>query len=158
MPVYTDTFIDELIRCEKIITSEYRYNLTANRGYLRDGCRLTSIDGEHSFQAFMRQNNVFRENFSVGLVYLPEEGSTIEICRCNGPHGPHAMWEHHDHCHIHKATESNILEGFREDSFIEITAEYRTYEEAVRFFLNYVNVNEECLRRSFPNINQLTLL
>jgi hypothetical protein len=49
--------------------------------------KLVSKDEVHKFSVFLRQNEVFQEDFTIGLIYINQEGKTFTIFRCNGPHG-----------------------------------------------------------------------
>jgi hypothetical protein len=57
------------------------------RGHWKKSFGLESEDGDHRFTVFIRYNDEFNENFSVGLVYNPRERrGEILLLRCNGPH------------------------------------------------------------------------
>ncbi len=148
--------IDELIRCPKRIIKEPT-SWKLEKGNYRIGFELQSIDEKYFFTAFGRYNAMFNENFSFGLVYFPKhEKGSYEIIRCNGPHGEHVQFPHHVHYHIHKATKQNIENGLKEDSTIEITTGYTTFDEAFRFFVCYINVIQGDINSIFP-IKELTL-
>ena len=134
--------IDDLILCPKrIIKPPSQWKL--EKGNYRTGFELQSEDEKYFFTAFGRYNEMFNENFSFGLVYFPKhEKGRYEILRCNGPRGEHIQFPHHIHYHIDKATQQNIDSGFREDASIEITDQYTNFEEAYRFFVKYINVNQ----------------
>ena len=140
----------KLLTCEKtIIQPPGKPKL--ERGHYRMEFQLQSIDEEFYFNAFGRYNAMFPENFSIGLVYDPKhEKGSYEIVRCNGPHGEHAMFPHHIHFHIHKITVDAIQHGLKEDSYIEITDKYAQYEDALRFFVTYINLKIEDIERFFP--------
>ncbi|MFH1005302.1 MAG: hypothetical protein V1781_07405 [Bacteroidota bacterium] len=142
--------IDELIRCEKrIIKMPSPWKL--ERGHYNTDFELQSTDEQYFFTAFGRYNAEFNENFSFGMVYYPKhEKGSYEIIRCNGPHGEHIQFQHHTHYHIHKATEQNIESGLREDSAIEITEAYTTFDDAFRFFVKYINVIQSDIDCTFP--------
>ena len=62
--------------------------------------RLKSADGELEFRAFMRRSEDLPENFSIGLVFLPQDGTgEVTLLRCNGPHG--AFNDSFDPAHPH---------------------------------------------------------
>lgn len=44
----------------------------SNKHY-RNGMKLKSTDGELEFSVFMRKNEMFHENFSIGLVFHPKD-------------------------------------------------------------------------------------
>lgn len=142
--------IHELIVCEKQIIQP-PFELKQEKGHYRTGFELQSVDGKYFFKAFGRYNAAFNENFSVGLIYIPkQEKGNFEILRCNGPHGEHRMFPRHINYHIHIASHQAIESGLREDSVIEVTDKYANYEEALRFFVNYVHLKKDDIDRYFP--------
>jgi hypothetical protein len=147
---FDNELIKKLLICEKEIVqppSKPKFE----RGHFRIGFELQSEDKDFYFTAFGRYNATFPENFSVGLVYNPrQEKGSYEILRCNGPHGEHKKFPHHVNFHIHKITTDAIENGLREDSFVEITDKYATFEEAVRFFVRYINLRPQDSKRYFP--------
>jgi hypothetical protein len=146
MKQYTQKKIEELIQMPKEITKGPRKEMDLTMGHFRNDMKLKSPDGQYDFSVYMRKNEMFQENFSIGLIFHPGDGSKdIHLLRCNGPHGPHEFFAHHDESHIHKANEENIREGLKEDKNVEITKEYATYDDALHFFLkkcNIVNADE----------------
>jgi hypothetical protein len=146
--------IDELIRCPKLVTKDpSKWKL--EKGHYRMGFELQSVDEQYFFTAFGRYNAAFNENFSFGLIYFPkEEKGSFEILRCNGPHGEHRQFPHHVHYHIHKATQQNIEDGLKEDSTVEITAGYTNFDEALRFFVDYIKVEHSDVIKYFPQQEQ----
>ncbi len=143
-------FIDELIHCSKqIVKRPSQWKL--EKGSWRMGYELESTDKKYFFTAFGRYNEKFNENFSFGLVYLPKnEKGQYEIIRCNGYHGEHLQYPHHEHYHIHKATQESIDSGLKEDGTIEITDGYTNYNEALKFFLRYIHVAKGDIAVMFP--------
>jgi hypothetical protein len=116
-----------------------------DRGSWRNDMRLASVEGDAEFRVFMRKNDKFPENFSIGLVYLPRDGSgEIPLLRCNGPHGGYnaAFDPSHPHHapHVHTTTEEMIASGNRPESSADVCEEYASYEEALQYFLRTVNV------------------
>lgn len=161
MSTFTQHEIDELIKCPKVITSAPRRTWKMERGYRRNDMELQSQDGKYSFGVFMRVDEEFRENFSIGLTYRPKgERDRISLLRCNGPHGSfigesESDTSSHFSYHVHRAKAENIEAGVRAESGGEITAEYGSYDQALRYFLRrieIVNANDH-----FPNIGQTTL-
>jgi hypothetical protein len=127
----------------------------------RKDFRLVSEDGEQ-FRAFARQSIVFPENFSIGLEFEPRDGSeSIILIRCNGPHGDYNRAEKpnhpHFHSHIHMATEEAIAQGRRAESSATETDQFASVREAIRFFLNAVNLNFEEQHRHFADDVNLML-
>jgi len=142
--IYTDEVIATLIECPKKITKTPSKSPKSDRGHLRNDFEVESEDGEHRFNCFVRVNEKFQENFSVGLDYLPkDEPGSVVLVRCNGPHGPHKVHDHHMFCHIHKATSETISKGLRPESNIEVTEGYSSYQDAIQFFLKLTNIRDE---------------
>jgi hypothetical protein len=146
----TQDLINELISCAKrIIEKPSPWKL--EKGTWRMGCELEDINKKYFFTAFGRYNEMFNENFSFGLIYCPkDERGQYEMIRCNGPHGEHRQFPHHIKYHIHKATEQSIAAGLKEDGTIELTDGYTNHQEALRFFLQYINVKEDSIVAMFP--------
>ncbi|NOU18523.1 MAG: hypothetical protein HOO91_13280 [Bacteroidales bacterium] len=65
--MYTDSFIQELLACEKQIIDPPSKDFKEDRGQLKKIFTLQSIDGKYAFNAFIRGNTHFKENFSIGL-------------------------------------------------------------------------------------------
>ncbi|MBI3195381.1 MAG: hypothetical protein HYZ34_13095 [Ignavibacteriae bacterium] len=152
---YTDELIATLIGCLKKITKPPSKNLKPDRGHLKNNFEVESEDGEHSFTCFIRVNEKFLENFSVGLDYVPkDEPGNVMLLRCNGPHGPHKVHDHHTFCHIHKATAETISKGLKPESNIEVTDGYSSYQEAIQYFLKLANIRDD--EHFFPT-TQLSL-
>ncbi len=115
--------LDELVACEKRTIDPPKKHMRLELGSYRNEASLESLDGEHSFRVFFRQNAKFRENFTVGLDFVPrDEPGAICLLRCNGPHGPHQLWPHHAKFHIHKVMAENVNEGRKSEAFAEATA------------------------------------
>jgi hypothetical protein len=101
--------------------------------------KLCSTDGANNFSAFLRYSEDFQEDFSIGLIYLSNEGKTYMIFRCNGPHGesvsdfltenPH----YGHHTHTIKPETANSMES-------ALTTEYATYQDAISYFIKKCNI------------------
>ncbi len=146
MKEWTQTEIDELLACPKRITTNPRRQMSSERGSRRNGMELESTDGRHRFRAFMRINEAFPENFSIGLDYVAEEpGGGFCLMRCNGPHegpagtGPQPP-SHHAGYHVHRARADNLDQGLRAERGAETTKDYGSYGEALRHFLKACNI------------------
>lgn len=149
--MYTDSFINTLIRCEKQITVAPRKEYKVDRGHLKKNFTMQSTDGKYTFNVFIRASTHFIENFSIGLNYKPlQERGSICLLRCNGAHGESIAFPHHSDFHIHKASAEKINNGLRAESNIEITSEYASLEEAIQFFCRTVNINKTDRREFFP--------
>jgi len=153
--IYTEELIATLIECSKTITKPPSKSFKVERGYLRNDFEVQSIDKQYNFECFIRVNEKFMENFSVGMNFIPtDERGTIPLLRCNGSHGPHKTYPHHNFCHIHRGTAETIAMGLKPDSNIEVTTEYTSYQEAITYFLKLTRIKEG--QQFFP-INQLEL-
>lgn len=141
---YTDELITKLISCPKKITKAPSKSLKSDRGHLRNDFEAESDDGEHRFTVFIRVNEKFQENFSVGLDYWPrDEAGSIMLLRCNGSHGPHKVYDHHTFCHVHKATAETISKGLRPESNIKATDEFSSYQEAIQYLLQVARIRDD---------------
>lgn len=160
MKVLSQAEIEQLIGCPKEISEPPKKEMRLEKGSLRNNMRLRSTVGEMEFTVFMRVNEDFHEDFSIGLDYHPadERGSTC-LLRCNGPHGeflgnpelPHT----HFHFHIHKAKFQNMEAGLRAERGGEKTEAYASYEQALQYFLQVINVTNA--DKFFPDRRQLAL-
>jgi len=77
MKLYTQSEIDNLINCQKIIIEPPPKNMRVERGHLKKDMKLHSVDSKHKFSVFMRMNERFNENFSIGLIYIPQAPYTL---------------------------------------------------------------------------------
>lgn len=143
MKTYSEEEINQLIGCPKLITDPPRKDFKIDRGSRRNDMRLKAQDGDLEFSIFIRVNQDFEENFSVGLVYHPrEERGQFCLLRCNGPHGdfdgspasPHFLY------HVHKARPENIEAGIRAERGGEVTDRYASHQQAIRYLLMIANV------------------
>ncbi len=153
----TDGEIANLISFRKTITEAPRREFRLVNADLRNDMKLAAEGISGEFYAFMRINEDFRENFSVGLKYHPRDGNgDFVLIRCNGPHGgfngkigyaDHPHWAFH----IHKATARAIEAGEKAEKFAEITGEYASYEEALWFFLREINLDPADIAKYFSS-------
>lgn len=161
MPVekrnYNSVELQALLVVSKSISEPPRREMKLDRGSWRNDMRLKSVEGDDDFRVFMRRNQKFPENFSIGLAYRPKDGTEeITLLRCNGPHGafnstfdpahPHYSY------HVHRATEETIASGARPESYAEICSEFASYEEALQYFIRVVNVGDA--EEYFPDVAQ----
>lgn len=160
MKEYTQNELDDLIACPKGITDPPRREMRLESNQRRNDMRLRSQDGDRDFRVFMRVHDLFNENFSIGLVHLPKDGSgEVVLLRCNGPHGeyndrfdpghPHAEF------HVHRATEEAIRAGFRPEKRADRTVHFASYSEALSWFLQEVNIVDAAIH--FPENRQVSL-
>ena len=160
MKQYTQDEIDDLITCPKLIAEPPKKEMWLERGSRRNNMPLISEKGDREFYVYLRVNEDFPENFSIGLDYVPKEvRGSICLLRCNGPHGefvdnsetPHP----HFLPHIHKAKPENIASGLRAERGGEVTSRYLSYLQALAYFLTAIHVINAL--EYFPNIGQLSL-
>src|SRR4030066_250446 len=155
----TNEFINQIITESKIITDPPKRDYKVENQHLRNDFQLNSADGKRRFSVFMRQHITFKENFSIGLVYHLEDGTSLHLFRCNGNHGevvvdilnpiPHFGY------HTHKITAELIDNNINDPKQSEPTKEYASYEQALKYFLRYVNVQD--VDKFFPRLNQISM-
>jgi hypothetical protein len=138
--LFTDELIAELIGCPKTVTGAPK-DSGVGRGSSKIKFSLESVDGNHSFNAFISRNLTFQENFSIGLVYQQkDEKGTIVLLRVNGPHGPNVNIPHHEGPHVHLATAERINLGLKPEGHIETGVPYATIEDAIQYFIRRINM------------------
>jgi len=156
---YTAEELEELIACPKTVSEAPRQDLKLDRGPFRNDMRVKSIEGDREFRIFLRRSEDFPENFSIGLVYLPKDGTgEVALLRCNGPHGgyndavdpEHPHWEHH----VHQATAAMIEAGLRPEKEATESRDFASFEEALEYLLRVTNVRDGLSH--FPKIMQRT--
>ena len=145
MKVYSQQELNDLINCPKQIKEASYKDMRLERGSFRNDFELESISDKTRFSAFMRKNESFPENFSIGLTVYPKDGSgSFCLLRYNGPHGDHVndLLDPHPHFgfHIHEAKADNIEGGFSSELYAELTDSYGSYEEALIHFLKRINI------------------
>jgi hypothetical protein len=119
--------------------------------------RLKSVEANLDFRCFMRRSEDLPENFSIGLAFLPKDGTgELALLRCNGPHGGYneAFDPDHPHFdfHVHRATPEMIEAGFRPEKRATINKEFASYEEALQYFLRVINITDA--RNYFEDVAQ----
>ncbi len=140
MRSYSQSELENLITCAKSISEPPKRSMTLERRSYRNDMMVTSTDGQHRFHVFIRQSEDFPENFSIGLEYMPQDGSgSIILLRCNGPHAAHVNFvdlpDHHYVHHVHTATPEAIDAGLRSERNAQITTEYGTFQDALAYFV-----------------------
>jgi len=161
MKTWTQPELDELISCSKKVEDPPRKDMRSDRGHKRNDMTLRSPDDTKRFSVFMRINETFPENFSIGLTYDPrDEPGEIILLRCNGPHGEHDNSpiedpQPHFGFHIHRARADVINARLSPDKFASLTDAYASFEEALHHFLKLANIigTEDY----FPTHHQLPL-
>ena len=104
----------------------------------------------------MRQSEDFHENFSIGLVYQPnEEPGSFQLLRCNGRHGGERVHPHHAVFHVHRCSAADLNAGYLEPRNIEAPGSYASFLEAQALFCRMVNVTNA--DHHFPGISQMWL-
>ncbi len=153
--MYTDTQIEELIKCEKVIIEPPTREYKEERGHRKKNFTLQSVDGQFNFSVFIRESVHFKENFSIGMDYNPrEEKGTICLLRFNGKHGGNTAHQHHFLFHIHKASAYTINSGLKPESNIEKSEEYASLEEAIQYFIKMINLATSDRKKYFPPSDQ----
>jgi hypothetical protein len=148
--MYTDQLLNDLIFCSKKIIEPPK-DFGINRGSYKYVFNMVSVDGLYSFNGFITKNTTFQENFSIGLVYIPkEEKGKFCLLRCNGLHGEVINIPHHSFCHIHRVNVEDINNGIKVEKHIEETTEYSTFDEAIQFYIRYINILPEDRKKYFP--------
>jgi len=161
MEKYSQEEIEGLITCKKQVIEPPRKEMKADRGSLRNDIQLESLDGKIGFAVFMRINERFPENFSIGLNFIPrDEPGSFCLIRYNGPHGEHdnaPIEEGHPHFgyHIHNAKAELIETGILPEKYAEITERYASYKEALFQFLKIINIQNA--EQYFDNFGQDSL-
>ena len=158
---YSQEEIEELIACPKTVSEPPRRDMKQDRGHFRNDMRLKSTDEKFEFRAFMRRSEDFPENFSIGLAFLPKDGTgELVLLRCNGPHGDFndAIDPAHPHFdfHVHRASAAMIEAGLRAEKSATINRDFASYEEALQYFVTVANVTDATAH--FANIGQGKLL
>ena len=165
MEEYNQDDIDQLISCPKTILEPPKRELKLVGADWRNDMVLaaSSNDLKGRFPVFIRKNEDFPENFSIGLRYVPrDDRGEIILLRCNGPHGNYNGTEYdarHPHWdyHVHKATQGALAAGKRAESFAEKTSRYASFEEALPFFLAAINLASSDIEKHFPQSSQAGL-
>lgn len=154
MALLSDSAIGELISCVKVVVDASRRVMRVEGLHRRADIKISSEDGSKQFVIFIRQSIEFSENFSIGLRYVPNDGTdSLILFRCNGPHGPSngsLSGTHHPHPHVHTATSSNLEEGLRPERGAEITTEFAELWGATSFFLDRVSFPSDQRAKCFP--------
>lgn len=144
METYSPDDIMRLISCKKKTVQPPKKDMKLERGSFRNDMTLESEDGTERFSAFMRKNQAFAEDFSIGLRYCPKEGQSFNLFRCNGPHGQHIDLqvepENHYTYHIHQALADTVNEGNLSERHATVTDGYASYEEALNYFIKAVGI------------------
>jgi hypothetical protein len=154
---YSQQELDALIACPKVVSEAPKREMSLDRGHFRNDMRVKSVEGDLEFRVFMRRSEDLTENFSIGLAFLPKDGTAeIVLLRCNGPHGgyndcfdaDHPHWEFH----VHRATAETIEAGLRPEKPATVNRDFASYQEALQYFLRVTNIIDAMT--CFPNMMQ----
>ena len=133
----------ELRTCLKRVTNPTAKEKLIDKD-LRKDYRVSSLDSQHEFILFTRQNTLISENFTAGLRWKSKTGEEIILIRCNGSDHIHGnkieQTKFGPACHVHIATERYILAGKKVESFAEETTEYETLEGALNHLVKLANI------------------
>lgn len=159
---FTILTINELIECDKQITDAPTRDFKDEYRHRRKDFRLQAVnDPRMLFSVFMRQSVEFAEDFSLGLVYLSEDGKRMTMIRFNGQHDqtndPYDLAKPHFQYHIHKATPENLNNGRYDKHPATITRLYASFVEATQEFLAAIGVRSQDIARHFPGMDSLPL-
>lgn len=160
----TNKQIEELIRCPKEVVEAHPKNgmLEDRRSAFikRRNLKLEAVNDDSEFEIFIRQNTVFIEQFSIGLLYKTNDKimGRLLLMRYNGEHGQ-SDWSkdgHYQAFHIHKITEKLLKDGVFEPKEIEITRDFQSFDEAVNKFIQAVNIKN--YKTYFPHAEKQLFL
>jgi hypothetical protein len=158
---FSQTELDGLISCPKEITEPPKRDRKLDGAQFRNDAKLVaSNETKGEFAMFIRQNEDFPENFSIGLTYSPHDGrDRITLLRCNGKHGDfNASFDPghpHSDFHVHHASESAMEAGHAPEKFAVKTTEYASIEEAIQYFVKTINLSLKDAQRYFPAKTQI---
>lgn len=130
----TAELIEELLSCEKRIISDPSPKNKANGQHTQTDVLLESTDKKHRFMIFIREHTSLIEFFSVGLVYMPDDSTSIVIARYNGDHGEHKnklTGEVITGFHIHSFSVEAIAKGLKGENPATATTRYASATQAL---------------------------
>jgi hypothetical protein len=159
---FTALIIDELISCEKKVVEAPAREFKEENRHRRKDMRLQDIrDEKRVFSVFIRQSLEFAEDFSLGLVYLSEDGKRMTVIRYNGQHDqsndPYDQAKTHFQYHIHKATAENLNNGRYDKHPASASLDYASFVEATTAFLQAIGLRAGDISAHFPGIESLPL-
>jgi len=160
---FNQSEIDNLISCPKHVSVPPKREMTLDGADWRNDAKLIASNSKDDvFSIFMRKNEDYPENFSIGLRYSPQdEPETITPIRCNGPHGDFnaSIDPDHPHCffHVHRASQEAIEAGCKPERFASKTTEFASYEEALQYFVKAINLDPKDVEKHFPSSAQIPL-
>jgi hypothetical protein len=92
------------------------------------------MDKKHRFTVFIREHISLVEIFSVGLVYLPDDATSIILARYNGDHGEHLnklTGEVITGFYIHTISVEAMASGLRGENTASQTTKYASASQAL---------------------------
>jgi hypothetical protein len=160
--IFTPLSIDELISCEKQIVEAPAREFKEENRHRRKDMRLQDMGVERRmFGVFIRQSQEFAEDFSLGLVYLSQDGKRMTMIRYNGQHDqsndPYDLAKTHFQYHIHKATAENLNNDRYAQHPASATRDYASFEEATTEFLQAIGLRADDISTHFPGMGSLPL-
>ena len=157
----TETFLNELITCTKrAIKAERKRMVLINRSY-RNKIDLISLDSNYTFELFLRQSDIFSEDFSVGIKWANASkyvgiNKEIILIRYQGPHDsgkPLGEDLHHDY-HIHQITVEDINERrYLCPSNKEISKEFSSFSDALFSIVSHCDIIDLDKYIDYPPFN-----
>ena len=149
-----------LDRSKEIVRKTPRSGYRIEAGHRRADLDVEAANGNGTalFSVFIRQNERFIENFSVGLRYRSNMAGLgdVTLVRYNGPHGDMSIHPdgHYAKPHIHRITSVELASGSREPRERDraITDRYATLDNALRTFFDDLNVTGA--QQFFPELSQ----
>ncbi|MHC8392771.1 DUF6978 family protein [Pseudomonas sp. LB3P93] len=144
MTLLSDALIAQLLTMDKVVKNSGA-KPTLFKKSLRFNYTVQSSDDKHSFELYMRQNQMDPNAFSCGLTYYPSPGDKgITLTRYNGGYHVHRNPLEGDEeirnlCHIHLATE-RYMELGKGDKFAETTTRYNDLSGALTCLLSDCNI------------------
>ena len=73
--------------------------------------------------------------------------------RCNWLHGEVIGVPHHSFFHILTTTAADINNGIKVEKNIHKTEEYSTFEDAIQFYIKYINITPDDRKKHFPPLS-----
>jgi len=130
----TPELIQELLECEKKIFGDPSPKNKTNGQHRQTDFLLESLDKKHKFMVFIREHISLVEIFSVGLIYMPDEATSIVITRYNGNHGEHLnklTGELITGFHIHAFSLEAVSHGLKGENTANQTNKYASASQAL---------------------------
>lgn len=161
----SDSEIQALLdRPKAIVRKTPRSGYRIEAGHRRADLDIEAANGNGTalFSVFIRQNERFIENFSVGLRYRSNTAGLgdVTLVRYNGPHGEMSIHPdgHYAKPHIHRITSAELALGSREprERHRAITDRYAMLDTALRTFFDDFNITG--VQQFFPELSQGQML